>query len=198
MCMEGFASAGGWVVVMMMWVAAFGGVMKMMNAFRPLSDLLGRMARNVRQLMFFNGCLSIFGNAALADEMAQIVTIGPIIKELVEENIEASEEDMYVLKLRNATFSDAMGVFGSQLIPWHVYIGYYLGIIGIVYPIYEFKPIDLIQYNFIAYIAVISMLVLTLTGLDRLIPLFALPVEPKVRLRTKEEREAYTAAKKEK
>ena len=90
MCMEGFASAGGWVVVMMMWVAAFGGVMKMMNAFRPLSDLLGRMARNVRQLMFFNGCLSIFGNAALADEMAQIVTIGPIIKELVEENIEAS------------------------------------------------------------------------------------------------------------
>src|SRR3712207_6936847 len=91
---------------------------------------------------------------------------------------------MYVLKLRNATFSDAMGVFGSQLIPWHVYIGYYLGIIGIVYPIYEFKPTDLIQYNFIAYIAVISMLVLTLTGLDRLIPLFALPAEPKVRLRT--------------
>src|SRR3712207_8453278 len=79
--------------------------------------------------------------------MAQIVTIGPIIKELVEENIEASEEDMYVLKLRNATFSDAMGVFGSQLIPWHVYIGYYLGIIGIVYPIYEFKPTDLIQYR---------------------------------------------------
>lgn len=198
MCMSGFSDAGGWVVVMMMWVAAFGGVMKMMNAFRPLSDLLGRMARNVKQLMFFNGCLSIFGNAALADEMAQIVTIGPIIKELVEENVEASEEDMYVLKLRNATFSDAMGVFGSQLIPWHVYIGYYLGIIGIVYPIYEFKPMDLIQYNFIAYIAVISMLVLTLTGLDRLVPLFGLPAEPKVRLRTKEEREAYTASKKAK
>ena len=66
--------------------------------------------------------LSIFGNMALADEMAQIVTIGPIIRNLVEKNVVASEEDMYTLKLRNATFSDAMGVFGSQLIPWHVYI----------------------------------------------------------------------------
>ena len=53
---------------------------------------------------------------------AQIVTIGPIIREMVEENVEGSEEDMYTLRLRNATFSDAMGVFGSQLIPWHVYI----------------------------------------------------------------------------
>ena len=28
MMMGGFASAGGWVIVMMMWVAAFGGIMK--------------------------------------------------------------------------------------------------------------------------------------------------------------------------
>ncbi len=69
---------------MMMWVAAFGGIMKMMDAFKPLSDLLGRISKNVRQLMFWNGVLSIFGNMALADEMAQIVTIGPIIKNLVE------------------------------------------------------------------------------------------------------------------
>src|SRR3712207_2438426 len=128
--------------------------------------------------------------------MAQIVTIGPIIKELVEENIEASEEDMYVLKLRNATFSDAMGVFGSQLIPWHVYIGFYLGIVSIVYPIQTFVPFDIIRYNFIAYVAVGSMLILTLTGLDKLVPLFALPSEPKVRLRTPEEKKAREAATK--
>ena len=42
--MSGFAGAGGWVVVMMMWVAAFGGIMKMMDAFKPLSDLLGSVS----------------------------------------------------------------------------------------------------------------------------------------------------------
>lgn len=197
MCMNGFASAGSWVIVMMMWVAAFGGIMKMMNAFKPISNLLGRISGSVKQLMFYNGLLSIFGNAALADEMAQIVTIGPIIRELVEENVEGAEEDLYVLRLRNATFSDAMGVFGSQLIPWHVYIGFYLGIVAIVYPIQKFVPFDIIRYNFIAYIAVFSMLLLTLTGFDRFIPLFALPEEPKVRLRTKEEKEARIKAKKE-
>ena len=191
--MTGFADAGSWVVVMMMWVAAFGGIMKMMDAFKPLSDLLGRISRNVRQLMFWNAVLSIFGNMALADEMAQIVTIGPIIKNLVEKNVVASEEDMYTLKLRNATFSDAMGVFGSQLIPWHVYIGFYIGIAATVYPLHEFVPIDIIKYNFIAYIAVFSMLILTLTGWDRFIPKFALPREPQVRLKTAEEKKADEA-----
>lgn len=183
MMMGGFASAGGWVIVMMMWVAAFGGIMKSMNAFEPVSKLLSKISGSVKQLMFYNGLLCIFGNAALADEMAQIVTIGPIIREMVETNVEGSEEDMYVLKLRNATFSDAMGVFGSQLIPWHVYIGFYIGIATIVYPLHEFVPIDIIKYNFIAIIAVASMLILTLTGLDRLIPLFKLPSEPAVRLK---------------
>ena len=192
--MKGFADAGGWVVVMMMWVAAFGGIMKVMDAFKPISDLVAKISRNVKQLMFWNGVLSIFGNMALADEMAQIVTIGPIIKNLVEKNVVGSEEDMYVLKLRNATFSDAMGVFGSQLIPWHVYIGFYIGIATTVYPLYDFAPMDIIKYNFIAYIAVFSMLILTLTGWDRFIPLFAMPSEPKVRLKTKEERMADEAA----
>ena len=192
--MTGFADAGSWVVVMMMWVAAFGGIMKVMDAFKPVSDLVGKISRNVRQLMFWNAVLSIFGNMALADEMAQIVTIGPIIKNLVEKNVVASEEDMYTLKLRNATFSDAMGVFGSQLIPWHVYIGFYIGIAATVYPLHEFVPIDIIKYNFIAYIAVFSMLILTLTGWDRFIPKFALPREPKVRLKTKEEIAADEAA----
>lgn len=179
----GFEGAGSWVVVMMMWVSAFGGIMKLMDAFKPISNLLVKISKNVRQLMFWNGMLSIFGNVALADEMAQIVTIGPIIRNLVEENVEGSPEDIEVLRLRNATFSDAMGVFGSQLIPWHVYIGFYLGIASTVYPLVNFSPIDIIQYNFIAFIAVISMLVLTITGLDRFIPRFGLPSEPKVRLK---------------
>ena len=157
--------------------------MKLMDAFKPLSILLIKISKNVRQLMFWNGVLSIFGNMALADEMAQIVTIGPIIRNLVEKNVEGSPEDLETLRLRNATFSDAMGVFGSQLIPWHVYIGFYLGIAATVYPLEVFTPIDIIQYNFIAFIAVISMLVLTITGFDRFIPRFALPREPKVSLK---------------
>lgn len=85
MMMGGFASAGSWVIVMMMWVAAFGGIMKSMNAFEPVSKLLSKISGSVRQLMFYNGLLCVFGNATLADEMAQIVTIGPIIREMVEE-----------------------------------------------------------------------------------------------------------------
>lgn len=179
----GFSEAGSWVIVMMMWVGAFGGIMGKMGAFKPLSNLVLRLVKNVRQLMFANGILSLLGNAALADEMAQIVTIGPMIKELTEENVEASEEDMYRLRLRNATFSDALGVFGSQLIPWHVYAGFFVGIAGSVYPLFEFTPFHLIKYNFMAIIAVLSILILTLTGADRFIPLFKLPKEPDVVLK---------------
>lgn len=129
----GFEGAGSWVIVMMMWVGAFSGIMSKINAFEPLSKAIMKCAKNVRQLMFMNGLLCIAGNAALSDEMAQIVTMGPITRELVENNVEGSEEDMYKLRLRNATLSDALGVFGSQLIPWHVYIGFYLGILSAVY-----------------------------------------------------------------
>lgn len=66
----------------------------------------------------------------------------------------------------------------SQLIPWHVYIAFYIGIASMVYPLRKFIEFDIIKYNFIAQIAVVSMLVLTLTGLDRFIPLFAIPSEP--------------------
>lgn len=180
---SGFESAGSWVIVMMMWVGAFGGIMNKMEAFKPLSNLVSRISGNVRQLMFYNGCLCIIGNAALSDEMAQIVTIGPIIKRLLEDNVEGSEEDMYKLRLRNATLSDALGVFGSQLIPWHVYIGFFVGIATAVYPLHKFMPLDIIKYNFMAMIAVGSILIFTLTGLDRFIPLFGLPAEPKVRLK---------------
>jgi Na+/H+ antiporter NhaC len=182
-CVAGFADAGSWVIVMMMWVAAFGGIMQMMDAFAPLAKLVVKLSRKVRHLLFWNAVLSLLGNVALSDEMAQIVTIGPVIKQITDENVEASEEDMYKLRLRNATFGDAMGVFGSQLIPWHVYLGYYVGIASGVYPLVKITNMDFLRYNFIAYIAVISMLVLTVFGWDRFIPLFGLPTEPKVRLK---------------
>lgn len=179
----GFADAGSWVIIMMMWVAAFGGIMKKIDAFRPLSTLVVALSKNVRQLMFYNGILSILGNAALSDEMAQIVTVGPVIRELVEKNVEGSPEAIETLRLRNATFSDALGVFGSQLIPWHVYVGFFIGIANAIYPLYQFVALDLIKLNFMAIIAVVSILFLTITGLDRFIPLFALPSDKEVRLK---------------
>lgn len=182
---KGFSDAGSWVIVMMMWIGAFAGIMAKMDAFAPLSRLVSKISCNVRQLMFWNGMLSIIGNAALADEMAQIVTVGPIIKNLLEDNVEGSKEDLYTLRLRNATFGSSLGVFGSQLIPWHVYIGFYVGIASAVYPLYQFAPIDVIKYNFMAMVAVSSLLILTLTGLDRFIPFFKLPSEPSVRLKKK-------------
>lgn len=182
--MAGFADAGSWVVVMMMWVAAFGGIMQKMDAFAPLAALVVKMSKKVRHLLGWNAVLCLLGNAALSDEMAQIVTMGPVIKQIAEENIEAeSEEAMYKIKLRNATFGDAMGVFGSQLIPWHVYLAFYVGIAAGVYPLQQLVPLDFLRYNFMAYIAVVSLLLLTFTGWDRFIPLFKLPQEPVVRLK---------------
>lgn len=182
-CTAGFADAGSWVVVMMMWVAAFGGVMQSMDAFEPLAKLIVLLSRKVRHLLGWNAVLAILGNVALADEMAQIVTIGPVLKQVTDENVEASEEDMYKLRLRNATFGDAMGVFGSQLIPHHVYLAFYVGIAAGVYPLVKYQPSDLIKYNFMAMIAVVSLIILTFTGWDRFIPLFKLPSEPDVRLK---------------
>lgn len=182
--MAGFADAGAWVVVMMMWVAAFGGIMQKMDAFAPLAALVVKLSKKVRHLLGWNAVLCLLGNAALSDEMAQIVTMGPVIKQIAEENIEAeSEEAMYKIKLRNATFGDAMGVFGSQLIPWHVYLAFYVGIATGVYPLQTLVPLDFLRYNFMAYIAVGSLLLLTFTGWDRFIPLFKLPQEPVVRLK---------------
>ncbi|WP_243109329.1 Na+/H+ antiporter NhaC family protein [Anaerophilus nitritogenes] len=186
--MAGFEDAGSWVIVMMMWIGAFGGIMSKIKAFDPLSKLVLKLVKNVRQLMFANGILSILGNAALADEMAQIVTIGPIIKDLTDQNVEASEEDMYKLRLRNATFGSSLGVFGSQLVPWHVYIGFYVGIASAVYPLHNFVPMDIIKYNFMAMISVATILICTLTGLDRFIPGFDIPSEPSVSLKKENSR----------
>lgn len=184
MVQSSFADAGSWVIVMMLWIGAFGGVMRRMDAFGAISALVMKCVHSVRQLMFANGLLCLVGNAALADEMAQIVTISPIIKDLTDRHVKGSEKAMYKLALRNATFADAMGVFGSQLIPWHVYLAFFVGIAQAVYPMAEstIEITDIIMHNYLAWIAVLSMLILTVTGLDRFIPLFRLPSEPEVQL----------------
>ena len=184
MVQSSFAEAGSWVIVMMLWIGAFGGVMRRMNAFDAIASVVMRCVRSVKQLMFANSLLCLIGNAALADEMAQIVTISPIIKDLTERNVKGSPKAMYKLALRNATFADAMGVFGSQLIPWHVYLAFFVGIAYAVYPVAEgtVTIMDIITHNYLAWIAVLSMLILTVTGLDRFIPLFRLPSEPEVQL----------------
>ena len=187
-CMDAFSDAGSWVIVMMMWIAGFGGIMREMDAFAPLAAFIVKFSRKVRHMLTWNALLSFLGNAVLADEMAQIVTVGPIIRDITADNVEGSEEAMYKLRLRNATFSDAFGVFGSQLVPWHVYLAFYVGIIAGVYPLMEIVALDFLKYNFMAYIAVISLPILTFTGLDRFIPLFRLPQEPEVRLVRKDKK----------
>ena len=184
MIQSSFADAGSWVIVMMMWIAAFGGVMRKMNAFDAIASVVLKCVHSVRQLMFANGLLCLIGNAALADEMAQIVTMSPIIKDLTDNHVKGDAKAMYKLALRNATFADAMGVFGSQLIPWHVYLAFFAGIAYAVYPLAEGSVtlFDVIMHNYLAWIAVLSMLILTLTGLDRFVPLFRLPSEPEVQL----------------
>ena len=47
----------------------------------------------------------------------------------------------------------------------------------------KFAAFDLIPLNFFAWISVLSLLILTLTGLDRFFPKFGLPKEPAVRLK---------------
>lgn len=175
---SGFSSAGSWVIVMMMWVAAFGGIMSYMNAFEPISKLVIRLSKNVRQLLFYNGLMCLFGNAALSDEMAQIVTVGPIIKEISDKNVEGSKEALYRLRLRNASLSSSLGVFGALLMPWHVYIHFFASLSKAIYPlepILNLNILSLIGHNYLAIISVVSMLVLTLTGLDRFIPGFGVP-----------------------
>ena len=179
----GFSDAGSWSIAMMLWVGAFGGVMRKMDAFDPIADFVLKIVHKVRHLMFSNAVLCLIGNAALADEMAQIVTISPIIRNMTESSVVGSKEDMYTLALRNATFSDAMGVLGSQLIPWHCYMVFFIGISTSVYPLATgLTAGDIIIHNYYAWIAVGSMLLLTFTGFDKYIPLFKIPSEPDVYL----------------
>jgi Na+/H+ antiporter NhaC len=57
----GFSDAGSWVIVMMIWVSAFGGIMNSMNAFAPLAKLVVKISGNVNQLMGWCGVLCLAG-----------------------------------------------------------------------------------------------------------------------------------------
>lgn len=173
---KGFESAGSWVVVMMMWISLFGGIMNAMDAFAPLKRLVVRMSKNVHHLMGWCSVLCLLGNAALADEAAQVSTMSPIVRDIVEQNTECdSEADAYALRVKLATFTSAMGIYGSELIPWHCFPVFFAGIASMVYPLQEFKPVDIISKNYTSFIMIGSILILTFTGLDRFIPKFGLP-----------------------
>lgn len=173
---KGFESAGSWVVVMMMWISVFGGIMNAMDAFAPLKRLVVKMSGNIHHLMGWCSVLCLLGNAALADEAAQVSTMSPIVRDIVEQNtICDSDEDAYSLRVKLATFTSAMGIYGSELIPWHCFPVFFAGIASMVYPLQEFTPVDIISKNFTSFIMISSILILTFTGLDRFVPKFGLP-----------------------
>ena len=180
---DSFADAGSWIVIMVMWVIAFGGVMREMDAFRPLALFCLKASKKVRHLMFWNAVLCIIGNMLLSDDQAQMATMGPVIKEVVDDNVEGNEKDLYELRCRNAMYGDAIGVLAGELIPWHVCNIYYVGLCAAVYPLASFTAMDLLSLNFFAWISIGSLLILTLTGWDRFIPKFAIPAEPQVHLK---------------
>lgn len=177
LCLTGFGDAGGWSIVMMLWVAGFGGVMNSMDAFEPLAKLCVKLSKNVHHLLGWCGILCIIGNTALSDEAAEIATFSPIVRGVIEESVaeDTSEEDLYKLRVRLATYTDALGVYGSMLIPWHCYPVFFLAIAQGVYPIIEWSIFDLIRLNFMAFFSVGSIVILSFTGLDKFIPLFGVP-----------------------
>ena len=179
---SGFEDAGSWAVIMLFWAMGFGAVMRRMDAFGPVAAFFVKISKRVRHLLVCNGLLCLIINATLNEEMSQMATVGPVIKGIVDDNVEGSEEDKYILRNRNALFSDAVGVHTAALIPWHTGVAYYMGLAAAVYPLYTFTVGDL-YYNFMAIITVLSIYILTFTGLDRFIPLFGLPAEPNVRLK---------------
>ncbi len=191
---SGFESAGSWAVIMLFWAMGFGAVMRRMDAFGPIAAFFVRISKKVRHLLVCNGLLCLLINATLNEEMSQMATVGPVIKDIVDSNVEGSEEDKYKLRNRNALFSDAVGVHSAALIPWHTGVAYYMGLAAAVYPLYKFTIGDL-YYNFMGIICVVSIYLLTLTGWDRFIPLFGLPAEPEVRLKKVEDR-TYAEAEK--
>ena len=179
---KGFESAGSWVVVMMMWISVFGGIMNAMDAFAPLKRLVVKLSGNVHHLMGWCSVLCLLGNAALADEAAQVSTMSPIVRDIVEQNTVCdSEEEAYNLRVKLATFTSAMGIYGSELIPWHCFPVFFAGIASMVYPLKEFTPVDIISKNFTSFIIIGSILILTFTGLDRFIPKFGLPKSAKLK-----------------
>lgn len=180
--LKGFGDAGSWVVVMMLWIAAFGGIMNAMGAFDPLVHLTVKASSNVHTLMGWCGVLCFIGNVALADEAAQVVTMSPIVRRIVEDNVECGDKNgMYRLRLRLATFTSSMGIYGSELVPWHCFPVFFASIATAVYPLHSFTPIEIISRNYTSFLVVGSILLLTFTGLDRFIPGFSLPQDARLK-----------------
>ena len=120
--------------------------------------------------------LCLVGNAALADESAQVATMSPIIRDIVEQNTECdTEEDAYQLRVKLATFTSSMGIYGSELIPWHCFPVFFASIASMVYPLKQFSPLDIIRQNYTSFIMIASILILTFSGWDRILPRFGLP-----------------------
>lgn len=142
---DGMASAGGWAVIIIMWISAFAGIMRSMNAFEPIYILILKVSKKVRHMMTCNALFCILVNLAFGDESSEIVATGPILRELVEENVDGSEEDIYKLKLRNAAFADALGIYSAQFIPWHACVVFYLSIANAVFPLHTFTHLELIH-----------------------------------------------------
>lgn len=147
----GFSSAGSWAVIMLFWAMGFGAVMRRMDAFGPLARFFVRVSRKVRHLLVCNGLLCLIINASINEEMSQMATVGPVIKDIVDNNVIGSDEDKYQLRNRNALFSDAVGVHSAALIPWHTGVAYYMGLAASVYPLYQFQISDL-YYNYMGII----------------------------------------------
>ena len=91
------------------------------------------------------------------------------------------EEDAYRLRLRLATFTSSMGIYGSQLIPWHCFPVFFAGIASAVYPIRYFSPLDILSRNYLGWLIVGTALLLTFTGWDRFVPGFGLPRTARLR-----------------
>lgn len=178
----GFADAGAWPVVLMLWVMAMGAVMRSMDAFSVVGRLLTRISNRVRTLISLNGVLCLLGNMALSEDISVISAIGPVIKDVTESEVVGSEEDIYTLKLRNALLNDSIGCHVGTMIPWHATCIYYLGLAAAIYPIHEFVVSELLM-NFMAIISILSLFILTFTGLDRFVPGMKLPEEPAVKLK---------------
>jgi len=103
---------------------------------------------------------------------------------MTENTVEATPEQMYRLRLRNSTYSDAFGTIGSQQIPWHGYMIFFTGLAAAIYPLFEFTPLNIISANYFSIISVAFMILLTITGWDNLLPGFKIPIKPEVRLKT--------------
>lgn len=153
-------------------------------AFGSLAKLVVKISKNVQQLMGWCGVLCLAGNAALSDEAAQVATMSPIIRDIVEKNVECEDDEaVYTLRVRLATFTSGMGIYGSQMIPWHCFPVFFAGIASAVFPLATFTPVDIIGHNYLSFIIVGSLLILTFTGLDRFVPMLKLPSKDRIRLK---------------